>query len=142
MVSKLKDTRFGTKCLVITMLNVQCTTWCGKLLEFCSYFAHRALCHSKLFSATNENVHGRNLIECAMAVYHLEYSTLDLRIWERIWHSNMTYKRPWSPKLNVKIKGIDRNFDYKAPHRGYPITLPCRHPFESIVSLTKECWLT
>ena len=48
MVSKLKDTSFGTKYLVLTMLNVHCTTWCGNLPKFSSYFAHRVLCHSKI----------------------------------------------------------------------------------------------
>ena len=67
MVSELKDTSFGTKCLVLTMLNVHCTTWWGKFLKSSSCFAHRVWCHSKLFRATNENVNGRNLIECAMA---------------------------------------------------------------------------
>ena len=43
------------------------------------------------------------ILEGDMAGYQLDYSALDLKLWEQIWCSNMIYKRLTSPKSNVKI---------------------------------------
>ena len=55
------------------------------------------------------------ILECVIAGYWLEYSTLSLRLWEQIWHSNMTYKKLWSPKLNVKIGSTSHHSAMQIP---------------------------
>ena len=70
------------------------------------------MCHSKLLISDKQSVDNRNLIECAMTMGQVYFNTKSEYFWvsslkNKIWHSNMTFRIPWSYKPSEQIEEIN-----------------------------------